>query len=48
MKHGEFKKSDQYFRHPLKSLHEMELEMLEDEEEEDMCIANYYNYRDGE
>ena len=48
MKHNEFKKQDQCLGHPLKSLHEMELEMLEDEDEEVMCIANYYRYRDGE
>ena len=41
-------KLDQCLGHLLESLHEMVLEMLEDEEEEDMCIANYYNYRDGE
>ena len=46
-KHREFKKQDQCFGHPLESLHEMELEMLEDEEEV-MCIANYDKYRDGE
>ena len=48
MKHREFKKQDQYLRHPLEPLHEMELEMLEDEEGEVMCIANYDKYRDGE
>ena len=47
-KHREFKKQDQCLGHLLESLHEMVLEMLDDEEEEDMCIANYYNYRDGE
>ena len=47
-KHQEFMKQDQCLGHLLESLHEMVLEMLEDEEEEDMCIANYYNYRDGE
>ena len=30
-KYREFKKQDQYLGHPLESLHEMELEMLEDE-----------------
>ena len=30
MKHREFKKKDQCLVHPLESLHEMELEMLED------------------
>ena len=48
MKHREFKKQDQYLGHSLESLHEMDLEILEDEEEEVMCIANYDNYRDGE
>ena len=48
-KYREFKKQDQYLGHPLESLHEMELEMLEDEEEEVMCIIiNYDKYRDGE
>ena len=47
-KHREFKKQDQCLGHPLESLHEMELEMLEDEEAEVMCIANYDKYRDGE
>ena len=47
-KHREFKKQDQCLGHPLESLHEMELEMLEDEEVEVMCIANYDMYRDGE
>ena len=47
-KYREFKKQDQYLGHPLKSLHEMELEMLEDEEVEVMCIENYDKYRDGE
>ena len=47
-KHREFKKQDQYLGHPLESLHEMELEMLEDEVEKVMCIANYDKYRDGE
>ena len=47
-KHREFKKQDQYLGHPLESLHEMELEMLEDDEAEVMCIANYDKYRDGE
>ena len=48
MKYREFKKQDQCLGQLLESLHEMVLEMLEDEEEEDMSIANYYNYRDGE
>ena len=47
-KYREFKKQNQCLSHPLESLHEMELEMLEDEEEEVMCIANYDKYRDGE
>ena len=47
-KHREFKKQDQCLGHPLKSLHEIELEMHEDEEEQVMCIANYDKYRDGE
>ena len=47
-KYREFKKQDQCLAHSLKSLHEMELEMLEDEEEEVMCIKNYDKYRDGE
>ena len=47
-KHREFKKQDQCLGHPLESLLEMELEMLEDEEEEVMCITNYDKYRDGE
>ena len=47
-KHREFKKQDQCLGHSLESLHEMELEMLEDEEEEVMCIVNYDMYRDGE
>ena len=47
-KYREFKKQDQYLGHLLESLHEMELEMLEDEEVEVMCIANYDKYRDGE
>ena len=47
-KHREFKKQDQCLAHLLESLHEMELEMLEDEEEEVMCIANNDKYRDGE
>ena len=47
-KHREFKKQDQYLGHPLESLHEMELEMLEDEVAEVMCIANYDKYREGE
>ena len=48
MKHREFKKQDQCLGHLLESLNEMELEMLEDEQEEVMCIANYDKYRDGE
>ena len=48
MKHREFKKQDHCLGHPLKSLHEMELEMLQNEEEEVMCIANYDKCRDGE
>ena len=44
----EFKKQDQYFGYSLESLHEMELEMLEDEEAKVMCIAHYDKYRDGE
>ena len=47
-KHGEFKKQDQCLVHPLESLHDIELEILEDEEGEVMCIANYDKYRDGE
>ena len=47
-KYREFNKQDQYLGHPLESLHEMELEMLEDEEAEVMCIANNDKYRDGE
>ena len=47
-KHREFKKQDQYLGHPLISLQEMELKMLQDEEAEVMCIANYDKYRDGE
>ena len=47
-KHREFKKQDQCLGHPLEFLHEMELEILEDEEGEVMCIANYDKYRDGE
>ena len=47
-KHREFKKYDQCLGHLLESLHEMELEMLEDDEAEVMCIANYDKYRDGE
>ena len=47
-KHREFKKQDQYLGHSLESLHEMELEMLEDKEAEVMYIANYDKYRDGE
>ena len=48
MKHREFKKQDQYVGHPLQSLHEMELEMLEDEVAEVIRIVNYDKYRDGE
>ena len=48
MKHREFMKQDQCLGHPLESLQEMELEMLEDEEEEVMCIANYDKYRNNE
>ena len=48
MKHREFKKQDQCLGYPLDSIHELELEMLEDEEEEVMYIANYDKYRDGE
>ena len=47
-KHREFKKQDQFLGHSLESLREMELEMLKDEKEEVMCIANYDKYRDGE
>ena len=47
-KHREFKKWDQCLGHPLESLDEMELEMLEDEEEQVLCIVNYDKYRDGE
>ena len=47
-KYREFKKQDQCLGHPLESLHEVELEMLEEEEEEVMCIANYDKYRDDE
>ena len=46
-KQREFKKEDQYLGYPLESLHEMDLEILEDEEGEVMCIANYDQYRDG-
>ena len=48
MKDREFKKQDQCLSHSLESLDEMELEMLEDEEAEVMCIASYDKYRDGE
>ena len=48
MKYREFKKKDQCLAHPLESLHEMEIEILEDEEEEVMCITYYDKYRDGE
>ena len=47
-KHKEFKKQYQCLGHPFESLHEIELEMLKDEEGEVMCIANYDKYRDGE
>ena len=47
-KHREFKKQNQCLGHPLQSLHEMELEILEDEEEEVMCITNNDKYRDAE
>ena len=47
-KYREFRKQDQYLDHPLESLHEMELEILEDKEEEVMCIVSYDKYRDGE
>ena len=47
-KDREFKKQDQYLGHPLDSLHEIELEILEDEEAEVMCITNYDKYREGE
>ena len=47
-KHREFKKQDQCLGYSLESLGEMELETLEDEEEQVMCIANYDKYRDGE
>ena len=47
-KSREFKKKDQCLVHTLESLHEMELEMLKDEEAEVMCIVNYDNYTDGE
>ena len=43
----EFKKQDQYLGHPLESLLKMELEILEDEDAEVMCTANYNKYRDG-
>ena len=46
-KDREFKKQDQYLGHPLESLLKMELEILEDEDAEVMCIANYNKYRDG-
>ena len=48
MKYREFKKQDQYLGHPLESLLQMELEMLEDEEAEVMWIANNDKYIDGE
>ena len=47
MKDREFKKYDQYLGHPIESLLKMELEILEDEDAEVMCIANYNKYRDG-
>ena len=47
-KHREFKKQDQCLGHSLECLHEIELEMVEDEEEEVMCIARYNKYRDDE
>ena len=47
-KYREFKKQGQQLGHALESLLEMELEMLEDDEAEVMCIANYDKYRDGE
>ena len=47
-KHREFKKQDQCLGHPLEFLRKMELEILEDEEGEVMCIANYDKYRDGD
>ena len=47
-KYREFKKQDQCLGHPLESLHEVELDILENEEEEVMCIANYDMYRDDE
>ena len=47
-KYREFKKKDQCLVHPLESLNEMELEMLGDQGEQVMCIANYDKYRDGE
>ena len=47
-KDREFKKQGQYLGHPLESLLQMELEMLENEEAEVMCITNNDKYRDGE
>ena len=47
-KNRESKKQDHYLGHPLESLHEIELEMLVDEEAKVMCIVNYDKYRDGE
>ena len=44
----EFKKQGQYLGHSFESLLEMELEMLEDEVAEVMCIVNYDKYREGE
>ena len=46
-KDREFKKQDQYLGHPLESLLKMKHEILEDEDAEVMCIANYNKYRDG-
>ena len=46
-KSREFKKQGQYLGHPLESLLEMNVEMLEDEEAAVMCIANYDKDRDG-
>ena len=47
-KDREFKKQGQQLGHALESLLEMELEMLEDEEAEVMCIENNDKYGDGE
>ena len=46
--HREFKNQDQCLSHPPESLHEMELEMLENEMEEVMYILNYDKYRGDE